>query len=136
QNVILVENFSGSQAEECEFVDLDAMKLVNGHAQFARETSITQIGQNLLQMWFVLKPDAIGHDLVKPKAKLRRSPADRNDELGIDKWLASGKTEAFDAILICIFEKADGNRYGQFVRPFNRHATVRTRQVALVRTGK
>jgi hypothetical protein len=112
------------------------MKLVHAQPQFAVETGVGQLLQDILQVSSALKPDAVGHDLVEAEAKLSGPPADCQHELRINKRLAAGQTQDANAVVMSLFHKPQGHGDIESVGPFNRHAAMRTGQVALIGSGE
>src|SRR5439155_8722888 len=97
------------------------MKLVHTQAELTRKTGLGQLREDTLQVACVHKPNAVGHNLVKAKAKLCRPAAHDVHELGIKEWLPSGEAENAYSIGMRVLQKAQRGRNRQALGPFNRH---------------
>ncbi len=81
-------------------------------------------------------PDAVGHELVEAEAEFRGAFGDRVEEFRVQKRLAAGEAERFDSGFVSLFEESYRGGDIEPVGPFNRHAAMWARKIALVRSGK
>src|SRR5437763_642091 len=81
-------------------------------------------------------PDAVGHELVEAETEFRGPFRQADEELGVEERLAAGEAERVDARGVRLFQKADRGRDVEAVGPLDRHAAMRTTQIALIGAGE
>jgi hypothetical protein len=85
-----------------------------------------------LQVFGVLKPDAIGHELVKDKPQLRRPAGQGQHELGVEERLAPREPEHANPVSMSVFQKTHGQGDIEPIRPLDRQRAVRAEGLRLV----
>src|SRR5258708_39281081 len=94
-------------AEGHEVSGADAVKFVDAQADLAGVSRILKIGQNGSEVGIVLKPDAVGDDLVETKTQLCRPAREGDDELRVEEGLPASEAEQLDALAMGVFKEAD-----------------------------
>jgi hypothetical protein len=115
---------------------VDAVEFVDADAQLAGETRACQFRQDFFKMTVVPLPDGVGHDFVKAKAQLSCATAQGDDEFRIQKRLSAGEPQRADAVAVRVLQETQGDSHVEAIGPFDRHAAMRTGQIALVGAGK